>query len=94
LAAHHSGNGEPLVVVGYKRYSVVFYSGRNVLFASSPRKARKALKQQGSPSASVLLLGSDHELLDFGIGPGDGTPLARRDSHRLLRIPRQDLGAL
>lgn len=94
LAAQHSGNGEPLVVVGYKRYSVVFYSGRNVLFASSPRKARKALEQQGRPSASVLLLGSDHELLDFGIGPGDGIPLARRDSHRLLRISRQDLGAL
>jgi hypothetical protein len=44
--------------------------------------------------ASVLLLGSDAELLDFGIGPGDGTPLARRDAHRLLRLPFKDLQTL
>jgi hypothetical protein len=43
---------------------------------------------------SVLLLGSDAELLEFGIGPGDGTPLGRRDAHRLLRLPTQRMETL
>ena len=82
------------MVVGYKRYSVVFYSGRPVLFVSSPRKARRLLEQQRDQPTSVLLLGSDLELLDFGVGPGDGTPLGRRDAHRLMRLPLQDLQRL
>ena len=96
LAAEQALPDEPLLVVGYKRYSVVFYSGRPVLFVSSPRKASRTLSQDQSmtPPTSVLLLGSDAELLDFGLGPGDGTPLARRDAHRLLRLPVEQLQKL
>lgn len=96
LAAERALPDEPLLVVGYKRYSVVFYSGRPVLFVSSPRKASRALRQDQSspPPTSVLLLGSDAELLDFGVGPGDGTPLGRRDAHRLLRLPVEQLQQL
>ncbi|MFZ9973398.1 MAG: glycosyl transferase family 39, partial [Vulcanococcus sp.] len=65
------------------------------LVVSSPRKATRSLRQGSSAlPASVLLLGSDAELLEFGIGPGDGTPLGRRDAHRLLRLPLQQLQQL
>jgi 4-amino-4-deoxy-L-arabinose transferase-like glycosyltransferase len=96
LAAERALLDEPLLVVGYKRYSVVFYSGRPVLFVSSPRKASRTLSQDQStpPPTSVLLLGSDAELLDFGVGPGDGTLLGRRDAHRLLRLPVEQLQQL
>jgi 4-amino-4-deoxy-L-arabinose transferase-like glycosyltransferase len=96
LAADQGKPGEPLMVVGYKRYSVVFYSGRPVLFVYSPQDAMRSLSEatQPTPPASVLLLGSDAELLEFGIGPGDGTPLGRRDAHRLLRLPLQQLQQL
>jgi len=94
LAAEQAQADEPLLVVGYKRYSVVFYSGRPVLFVGSARKARRLLEARRQHPASVLLLGSDQELLEFGIGPGDGTPLGRRDAHRLMRLPLQDLKAL
>ena len=95
-AAEQARPDEPLLVVGYKRYSVVFYSGRPVLFVSSPRKASRSLTQgpRSAPPSSVLLLGSDAELLEFGIGPGDGTPLWRRDAHRLLRLPLEQLQQL
>lgn len=96
LAAERARPDEPLLVAGYKRYSVVFYSGRPVLFVSSPKRARRAVAEAAGEPASVLLLGSDAELLDFGIGPGDGTPLGRRDAHRLLRLPAgrlEQLGA-
>jgi hypothetical protein len=94
LAGKQGLPDEPLLVVGYKRYSVVYYSGRPVLFASSPRKASRAVAQGERLPESVLLLGSDAELLEFGIGPGDGTPLGRRDAHRLLRLPLQRLETL
>jgi hypothetical protein len=96
LAGEQALPNEPLLVVGYKRYSVVFYSGRPVLFVSSPRKASRTLSQgqRTSQPSSVLLLGSDAELLEFGLGPGDGTPLGRRDAHRLLRLPLERLQQL
>lgn len=94
LAGEQAKPEEPLLVVGYKRYSAVFYSGRPVLFVTSARKASRLVRQGEHLPASVLLLGSDAELLDFGIGPGDGTPLARRDAHRLLRLPLKDLQTL
>jgi len=100
LAGREARPGEPLLVVGYKRYSVVYYSGRPVLFVTSPSKARRALLERaqaaGGTSASassptVLLLGSDPELLEFGIGPGDASLLARSDAHQLVRLPLQRL---
>ena len=94
LAAERALPEEPLLVAGYKRYSVVFYSGRPVLFVSSPRRASRALADAAGQPSSVLLLGSDAELLEFGIGPGDGTPLGRRDAHRLLRLPASRLKQL
>jgi hypothetical protein len=84
---------EPLLVVGYRRYSVVHYSGRPVLFVDSPRKVRKHLAARPAGS-TVLLFGSDRELLEFGLGPGDGLLLARRDAHRLVRLPIEQLRRL
>ncbi len=101
LAGREAKQGEPLLVVGYKRYSVVYYSGRPVLFVSSPSEALKLLsgREAGLGShagrgTSVLLLGSDPELLEFGVGPGDSALLARRDAHRLVRLPLNRLHQL
>ena len=101
LAGREAKQGEPLLVVGYKRYSVVYYSGRPVLFVSSPSEALKLLsgREAGLGShagrgTSVLLLGSDPELLEFGVGPGDSALLARRDAHRLVRLPMNRLHQL
>jgi 4-amino-4-deoxy-L-arabinose transferase-like glycosyltransferase len=101
LAGAQARPGEPLLVVGYKRYSVVYYSGRPALFVSSASRARRLLtgKDPGpdgrplpaSTSPTVLLLGSDAELLEFGLGPGQATLLGRRDAHQLLRLPVQSL---
>ena len=101
LAGQQARPGEPLLVVGYKRYSVVYYSGRPALFVSSATRARRMLtgKEPGpdgnalppTQSPTVLLLGSDPELLEFGLGPGQATLLGRRDAHQLLRLPMQDL---
>ena len=86
---------EPLLVAGYRRYSVVFYARRPVQFVGSAREAWQRLRAAAAaPPASVLLLGSDSDLLEFGIGPGDGQPLQRLDAHRLLRLPWRELQRL
>ena len=91
-AAASAQPGEPLLVAGYKRYSVVFYSGRPVLFVYDPRDA---LEQLGAdPAPTVLLLASDAELLEFGVRPGDAALLGRSDAHRLIRLPRTTLQQL
>jgi 4-amino-4-deoxy-L-arabinose transferase-like glycosyltransferase len=93
VAGQAARGDEPLVVVGYKRYSVVPYSGRPVLFASSPGKVRRHLDNRpGAPT--VLLLGSDAELRDFGLVPGDGDVIARRQALQLLRLPSGRLQGL
>lgn len=93
LAGQASRAEEPLVVVGYKRYSVVHYGGRPVLFASSPGKVRRHLEDR--PAAStVLLLGSDAELRDFGLAPGDGDEIGRRQALRLVRLSGNRLADL
>jgi hypothetical protein len=94
LAQQQANGPEPLLVVGYKRYSVVFYSGRPVLFVSSAQEAREALAARPTQASSLLLLGSDPELLEFGIGPGDASLLGRRDAHALVRLPLQRLAEL
>ena len=86
---------EPLLVAGYRRYSVVFYARRPVLFVGSAAEAWQGLRAAGaSMPASVLVLGSDSDLLEFGMGPGDGQLLQRRDAHRLVRLPWRDLQRL
>jgi hypothetical protein len=72
-----------------------------VLFVSSPSEALKLLSgreaglgSHAGSGTSVLLLGSDPELLEFGVGPGDSALLARRDAHRLVRLPMNRLHQL
>jgi 4-amino-4-deoxy-L-arabinose transferase-like glycosyltransferase len=93
IASQDAAAEEPLVVVGYKRYSVVHYSGRPVLFTSSPGKVRRHLADRPT-AATVLLLGSDAELRDFGLDPGDGEVIARRQALQLLRLPIDRLEGL
>ena len=93
-AAAAAQPGEPLLVAGYKRYSVVFYSGRPVLFVHDARSALEQLEAQANPAGSVLVLGSDRELLDLGVGPGDAELLGRLDAHRLIRLDRSTLDQL
>jgi hypothetical protein len=84
---------EPLLVVGYKRYSVVHYSGRPVLFIDNIGEVGERLADVPA-GGSVLLFGSDSELLDLGVGPGDGLLLGRVDAHQLIRLPIKRLRGL
>jgi 4-amino-4-deoxy-L-arabinose transferase-like glycosyltransferase len=83
--------GEPLWVVGYKRYSVVFYSGREAVFLDSPEGALEALREPpapGSAARSVLIFGEEFRLKDLPKTLPGAELLESRAGHQLWRVPR------
>jgi 4-amino-4-deoxy-L-arabinose transferase-like glycosyltransferase len=90
--------GEPLLVVGYKRYSVVFYSGHPARFFDSAAGAEEQLRaeaQQGAPRPpSLLVVGEERKLREFSLPPERIERLASRGSQALwrLRFPPQQGG--
>jgi 4-amino-4-deoxy-L-arabinose transferase-like glycosyltransferase len=83
LAGQLARPQEPLLVVGYMRYSVVFYSGQPVQFFDSVKGARRGLRD--SQPASVLVFGEQRKLANLAADGGQVQTLASRGNHRLLR---------
>lgn len=92
--------GEPLWVVGYKRYSVVYYSGHAAVFLDTIDQARDQYRHQpgslglGGGADSVLLFGERERLAPFQAGAMAGTILGERGTHQLMRLPAHALPPL
>ena len=87
--------GEPLWVIGTRRYSTLFYAKRRAVFLGD---APEALKQLGSAPASVgvqpstrsvLLLGDRAEIARFGSASAQLQLLAKRGEQELWRLALQ-----
>ena len=92
--------GEPLWVVGYKRYSVVYYSGHSAVFIDTIDQARDQFRHQpgslglGGGADSVLLFGERDRLAPFQSGAHGGTLLGERGTQQLMRLPASALSTL
>ena len=92
--------GEPLWVVGYKRYSVVYYSGHSAVFLDTIVQARDQYRHQpgslglGGGADSVLLFGERDLLAPFQSGAHGGTILGERGTQQLMRLPASALSPL
>jgi 4-amino-4-deoxy-L-arabinose transferase-like glycosyltransferase len=97
LAQQNAEPGEPLWVVGTKRYSVLFYGGESAAFVDGRRSIAKRWRQDPaalgiSPSSrSLRLLGDRRDLEELEIAPQAIERLGRRGEQELWRVP---LGAL
>jgi 4-amino-4-deoxy-L-arabinose transferase-like glycosyltransferase len=90
-AGQLAGPSEPLWVVGYKRYSVVFYSGREARFLDSLDGVVEALRdspERGSEGTSVVVFGEEHGLRDLPRAVPGAQLLESRGGHQLWRLPR------
>jgi 4-amino-4-deoxy-L-arabinose transferase-like glycosyltransferase len=93
LAQQQALPGEPLWVVGTKRYSILFYSGATAAFVDGRRSIAKRWRQDPaalgiSPSSrSLRLLGDRRELEELGIAPQAIERLGRRGEQELWRVP-------
>lgn len=91
-------SNEEIIMVGFKKPSVVFYAQRPVTYIYSPNEAIAHVRQQHQSAApgdttSVLILG-ETELLDRrSIAPQRHTIIQEEGVYRLLRfsLPRLDL---
>ncbi len=83
---------EPLWVIGYMRYSTVFYAGRPAVFLDNAGVARERLQREPkalgvSPATgTVLLIGERAQLEGFRLPSGAVQELGRRGEQLLWRV--------
>ena len=85
---------EELFVMGYRRYSAVHYSQRQVQFFDDVQYARNYLEdperhQNNSPT--VLILGQPKFTEKFGLRPQDYELINRRGAYQLIRVAKSKL---
>ena len=89
LAGKNAKSNDSIVVVGFKRYSVLVYSKKPAIFANHPADAIRQVLSKNQ-SGVVYLLGTERELTKFGINPLQCTHtecsiVGRKDAHFLIR---------
>jgi 4-amino-4-deoxy-L-arabinose transferase-like glycosyltransferase len=87
-------SGDVLAVVGFKRYSLLYYSNRPALFVTTRDELFEAIPDHKAVK-NIFLFGTDRELHRFGLNPSQCRStgcqiVARRDAHLLIRTSLAD----
>ena len=97
LAGRQTRLAEPLWVIGYMRYSTVFYANRPAVFIDGAGEARELLRREpraagvAPATTTVLLLGDRQHLEAFDLPPAAIQELGRRGEQLLWRARLQEL---
>lgn len=81
---------EELIMLGFKKPSVVFYSHIHVNYLGSPQEAIEHIKNKaakGLKPASVLLLAEQKKFLQMDLQPDDYKNLSTKGAYNLVRVP-------
>ncbi|WP_375499649.1 ArnT family glycosyltransferase [uncultured Nostoc sp.] len=81
---------EELIMLGFKKPSVVFYSHIHVNYLGLPQEAINHIKNQaakGLKPASVLLLAEQKKFLQMDLQPDDYKNLSTKGAYNLVRVP-------
>ncbi|QFS44208.1 glycosyltransferase family 39 protein [Nostoc sphaeroides CCNUC1] len=81
---------EELIMLGFKKPSVVFYSHIHVNYLGLPQEAIDHIKNQaakGLKPASVLLLAEQKKFLQMDLQPDDYKSLSTKGAYNLVRVP-------
>ncbi|MFN6481675.1 MULTISPECIES: glycosyltransferase family 39 protein [unclassified Nostoc] len=81
---------EELIMLGFKKPSVVFYSHIHVNYLAFPQEAIEHIKNQaakGLKPASVLLLAEQKKFLQMDLQPDDYKSLSTKGAYNLVRVP-------
>jgi 4-amino-4-deoxy-L-arabinose transferase-like glycosyltransferase len=89
LAGKNAKINDSIVVVGFKRYSVLLYSNKPAIFANHPHEVVSEVLSKNQ-NGEVYLLGTERELTKFGINPSKCSAIGcsiigRKDAHFLIR---------
>lgn len=81
--------GEPVILLGYKRTSAVFYSDHVINFIERPKELQgflKQLRKQPQAPRSVLLWAPLPDLTEAGLSIKQGELVGQAGAYRLLRL--------
>ncbi|MDF5707365.1 MAG: glycosyltransferase family 39 protein [Nostoc sp. S4] len=81
---------EELVMLGFKKPSVVFYSHINVNYLTFPQQAVEHIQNQAAKALqppSLLLLAEQKKFLQMDLQPDDYKNLSTKGAYNLIRIP-------
>jgi hypothetical protein len=98
LAGKNAKTNDSIVVVGFKRYSVLIYSNKPAIFANHPHEVLSQVPSNNQ-NGEVYLLGTERELTKFGINPSKCTNtscsvIGRKDAHYLIRSSIKDIQSI
>ena len=81
---------EELIMLGFKKPSVVFYSQIHVNYLRFPKEAIEHIQNQaakGLKPASLLLLAEQKKFLQMDLQPDDYKNLSTKGAYNLVRVP-------
>jgi len=82
--------GEELLMVGFWKPSLVFYTQGPVTYYRAVRKAIDYIKESKNPtSPSILVLGYPEKFVQLGLQPNQYQLVDSRGAYQLARVPRQ-----
>ena len=85
--------GEEIIMIGFKKPSLVFYTRNPVKFFNYAQKARRYIKENNSSqeSTSVLLLIRPKYIQDLKLQPGEYQLISQQKPYTLIRVSRQTI---
>jgi len=87
-------SGERIMMIGFKKPSIVFYSGHPVgyFWSLDEKTAQEYLQKLPKDAApTLLLLGQPTEIAQNGLNKNDYQILAQKDPYLLVRVDREKL---
>lgn len=83
---------EDLIMIGFKKPSLVFYTQQPVTFVLKPERVARLVQSRNQPDpATLLLLAYPRTLTKVGVSPDQLQDLGRADPYQLVRVSKQDL---
>ena len=82
--------GEEMMMIGFWKPSLVYYTESPVTFYRLFRGARDYIEEsKNQTSPSILVLGYPHKFKEFGLQPNQYQLLDSRGAYQLARVPRK-----
>jgi 4-amino-4-deoxy-L-arabinose transferase-like glycosyltransferase len=83
--------GETIFVMGYPRYSVVYYGQNSAIYVDNQDYARELVVKDSSIGETILLVGENRILEQFNLQKGEYESLATAFPYHLWRVSKEKL---
>ena len=86
LAVQVEKPGEEIIMVGFKKPSVAFYTQRKINYIKSNAEAADYIQMLQAKSDSVLILSQPKNFPEMGLQPNDYEKLSEKQAYSLIRV--------